>query len=108
MGTTILILVLDLAATVKGPNAASDARLDTRPRRTTVLDGVDRRPPHHFHPRRATARSEWLVRSQNIGASFTPVGKAEHPTAPGNPPDWVSQAPASNYSTASSHHIRSK
>jgi hypothetical protein len=69
MGTTILILVLDLAATVKGPNAASDARLDTRPRRTTVLDGVDRRPPHNFHPRRATARSEWLVRSVNTGAS---------------------------------------
>src|SRR4029077_12291716 len=62
MGTTILILVLELAATVKGPNAASDARLDTRPRRTTVLDGVDRRPPHNFHPLRATARSEWLVR----------------------------------------------
>ena len=29
------------AATVKGPNATSGARLDTRPRRTTVLDGVD-------------------------------------------------------------------
>ena len=61
-GTTNLILVLDLAATVKGPNATSDARLDTRPRRTTVLDGVDRRPPHNFHPHRATARSDWLVR----------------------------------------------
>ena len=69
MGTTILILVLDLAATVKGPKAASDARLDTRPHRTTVLDGVDRLPPHNFHPPRATARSEWLVRSPNIGAS---------------------------------------
>lgn len=44
------ILVLDLAATVKGPNATSDARLDTRPGRTAVLDGVDRRPPHNFHP----------------------------------------------------------
>ena len=30
--------------------------------RCTVLDGVDRRPPHNFHPLRATARSEWLVR----------------------------------------------
>src|SRR6188472_2535149 len=49
IGTTILILVLDLAATVKGPTATSDARLDTRPHRTTVLDGVDRRPPHNFH-----------------------------------------------------------
>ena len=39
-----------------------DARLDTRPGRTTVLDGVDRRPPHNFHPHRATPRSERLVR----------------------------------------------
>ena len=61
-GETNLILVLELAATVKGPNATSDARLDTRPHRTTVLDGVDRRPPHNFHPHRATARSDWLVR----------------------------------------------
>ena len=34
-GETNLILVLETAATVKGPNATSDARLDTRPRRTT-------------------------------------------------------------------------
>src|SRR6476661_25311 len=98
MGTTILILVLELAATVKGPKAASDARLDTRPRRTTVSDGVDRRPPRNFHPPRATARSEWLVRSQTPGPPSQPVGKAEHGTALGNPRDCVSEAPASNYS----------
>ena len=33
------------------------------------------------------------------GASFTPVGKAKHGTALGNPRDCVSEAPASNYST---------
>src|SRR6478672_4739535 len=74
---------------------------------TSACDGVNRvRNTSPLRPSIAAATTERactsrpaLVTSQNTGASFTPVGKAEHGTALGNPRDCVSEAPASNYST---------
>src|SRR6185503_17379851 len=73
---------------------------------TSSCDGVNRaRNTSPLRPSIAAATTEractsrpTLVRSQNTGASFTPVGKTEHGTALGNPRDCVSEAPASNYS----------
>src|SRR4051794_11049291 len=83
---------------------------------TSACDGVNRaRNTSPLRPSIAAATTEractsrpTLVRSQNTGASFTPVGKTEHETALGNPRDCVSEAPASNYSIPRVHHIRSK
>src|SRR6476659_4991268 len=74
---------------------------------TSACDGVNRaRNTSPLRPSIAAATTEractsrpTLVRSQNTGASFTPVGKAEHGTTLGNPRDCASEAPASNYST---------
>src|SRR6476661_10833254 len=74
---------------------------------TSAGDGVNRaRNTSPLRPSIAAATTEractsrpTLVRSQNTGASFTPVGKAEHGTALGNPRDCVSEALAGNYST---------
>src|SRR6476620_3466326 len=68
-GETNLILVLENSGNSQGPNRDIRRPARTRPHRTTVLDGVDRRPPHNFHPHRATARSDWLVRSTITAAS---------------------------------------
>src|SRR6476660_2758323 len=74
---------------------------------TSSCDGVNRaRNTSPLRPSIAAATTEractsrpTLVRSQNTGASFTPVGKTEHGTTLGNPRDCASEAPASNYST---------
>src|SRR6476661_9707881 len=78
-GETNLILVLENSGNSQGPNRDIRRPARTRPHRTTVLDGVDRRPPHNFHPHRATARSDWHVRrtppsSGETIMTWTPAG----------------------------------
>ena len=69
-----------------------------------MSDGVDRRPQANFHPRRATARSAWLVRSVNTGASHHCWIDRAGDSLLGNPRTWVSEAPARNPQLSADGH----